>query len=256
MTLFHSIILGLVEGFTEFLPISSTAHLILTGKILGLAQNEFNTFFEVFIQSGAILAVLLVFFKKIMVDQALIKKTFVSFIPTALIGFLLHDIIKTVFFDSLQLITFSLFFIGIIFLVIEKKVKNNHKTIKKMSYREAIIIGLFQSFAVVPGVSRAGIVIISMLLLGYKREDSVYYTFILAIPTILAASALDFIKLDWNILTIDKSILILAGTLVSFFSALICIKWFISYVENKTMKIFGLYRIALAVVILFFLLLK
>ena len=174
MNLFHSIILGIVEGVTEFLPISSTAHLIITSKFLNIGQTDFLKFFEVFIQSGAILAVIILYYKDLVKNKKLQKKVLFSFIPTAVIGFLLYKIIKKVFFDSNILIILSILIIGILFLLIEYLIKNKKikltKSIDKLNIKEAIIIGLAQSIAVIPGVSRAGITMFSMMLMGWVIE--------------------------------------------------------------------------------------
>lgn len=258
MNILDSVILGLVEGLTEFLPISSTAHLIFTSKILHLQQNEFLKFFEVFIQSGAIIAVLILYFNQFIKNKNNFKNVMISFIPTAIIGFLLYKIIKKIFFTSDYLIIGSLILVGLIFMIIEFFISNKNITLNKnitnISPKNAFIIGLCQALAVVPGVSRAGSVIIIMMLLGYKREQAALYSFLLAIPTIFAASGYDLIKTDTTIIFQNNNFLLLIiGFITSFLSALFVIKWFIKYLQNNSLSNFGIYRIILGLIILFLL---
>lgn len=248
MNLFNALILGIVEGITEFLPISSTAHLIITSKLLHLSQTEFLKFFEVFIQSGAILAVVFMYFKYILNNKKLIPKIIVSFIPTAIVGLIMEKIIKKYFFNSLQLIIVSMFIIGLAFIVFEYLVKRKKiklvKSINRLDTNQAIIIGIIQSLAVIPGVSRAGAVMLGMMALGYKRNESATYSFLLAVPTILAASGLELIKIDFKILSNSNNLILLAiGFIVSFVTAYISVKWLINFLQKKSLIIFGLYRV-------------
>jgi len=251
MNIVNAFILGIVEGVTEFLPISSTAHLIITSKLLNIPSNEFQKFFEVFIQSGAILAVLVIYWKTIIKNRNLIINILLSFIPTAVVGLLLHKIIKTVFFESFTLISASLFVIGLFFIIFEfllkKKIVKTDKKIIQMTIIQALLIGLGQSLAVVPGVSRAGAVILTMMIMGFNREESAMYSFVLAVPTLFAASAFDFIKTNPPLIfTGSNSLFLIIGTTTSFISALLAIKWFIKFLQNNTLTYFGVYRILLA----------
>ena len=254
MTSLQTIFLGLVEGITEFLPISSTAHLIITSKILQLQQTEFLKLFEVFIQSGAILSVVFLYFNYLLKNKIVLLKLLVSFIPTALIGFFFFIIIKGVFFESLSIITTALFLIGLLFIFVEHKIKIGalklNKNISDISYMQAFLIGFFQAFAIVPGVSRAGAVILSMMILGYKRDESATYSFLLAVPTIGAASLFDLYK---SISTLSTSVtniqMIVIGFIVSFISAYFSVKWLIGYLKTNSLVIFGIYRIALAIIL-------
>lgn len=251
MNLINALILGLVEGVTEFLPISSTAHLLIAGRFLHLSQTEFQTFFDIFIQSGAILAVIFIYFSYIIKNKDLWGKIAVSFIPTAIVGLILEKIIKKYFFNSLPLIIGSMFLIGLLFIIFEYFVKNKKnflaKSIKNMTYTEAFLIGVGQSLAVVPGVSRSGIVMISMMGQKFKRDESAVYSFLLAVPTLLAASGLEIIKTNIKVLTNpDNLVLLGVGFLVSFVTAYVAIKWFISYIQKNSLTYFGIYRIILA----------
>jgi undecaprenyl-diphosphatase len=251
MNLINALILGLVEGVTEFLPISSTAHLIITSKLLNIPQTEFQKFFEVFIQSGAILAVVFIYWKVILKNKNLLINIILSFIPTAIVGLLLHKVIKSIFFESFTLIAVSLFVIGLFFIIFEfllkKKFVKTDKKIIQMTILQALLIGVGQSLAVIPGVSRAGAVILTMMILGFNREESALYSFVLAVPTLLAASALDFIKTNPQLIFSGSNpLFLLMGLIISFFSALLAIKWFIGYLQKNSLSYFGVYRIILA----------
>lgn len=258
MTVPISIILGIVEGLTEFLPISSTAHLIISSSVLHIPQTDFQKFFEVFIQSGAILAVAVLYLGFILKHRKLWKPLLFSFVPTAIIGFGLYKIIKTVFFESTPLIIISMAVIGILFLAVEYLVKNKklklYKSTDQINLTEAVVIGLAQAIAVVPGVSRSGIVMVTMMSMGYKREDSAVYSFILAVPTLIAAAGFDLWKMR-NMITAssDYMIFIAVGFVVSFVSAYIVIRWFIGFLKKNTLVIFGFYRIILALLLFVFL---
>ncbi|MEK7177195.1 MAG: undecaprenyl-diphosphate phosphatase [Patescibacteria group bacterium] len=256
MNIINALILGLIEGITEFLPISSTAHLIISSKLLNIPQTEFQKFFEVFIQSGAILAVIFIYWKTIIKNRNLMINIILSFIPTAIVGFLLHKIIKGVFFESFTLIAISLFVIGLFFIIFEyllkKKIVKTDKKIVQMTIVQALLIGVGQSLAVVPGVSRAGAVILTMMILGFNREESALYSFVLAVPTLLAASLLDFIKTNPQLIFTDSNPLFLfIGLVTSFFSALLAVKWFIKFLQKNSLSGFGAYRIGLAIFTLF-----
>lgn len=252
MNWLNALILGLIEGITEFLPISSTAHLIISSQILHLSQTEFQKFFEVFIQSGAILAIVFIYWKIILKNKSLMTNIVLSFIPTAVVGLLLHKMIKNVFFQSFTLIAASLFLIGLFFIVFEfllkKKIVKTNKKINQMTIVQALLIGVGQSLAVVPGVSRAGAVILTMMALGFNREESALYSFFLAVPTIFAASAFDFIKTDYRQVFSGNNLpLLMIGLATAFLSALFAIKWFITFLQKNSLSYFGVYRILLSV---------
>lgn len=247
-----ALILGLVEGFTEFLPISSTAHLIIASSLLKLPHNEYWKFFEVFIQTGAILAIVTLYFKQIF-NKKLIVNLIYSFLPTAIVGLVFYKIIKNVFFESTFLISLSLIIFGIVFLIIEKLVKLKKliidKEIAEMTLKQAILVGVFQSLAIVPGVSRAGAVILAGLLMGFKREEAALYSFLLAVPTIFAAGVLDVVKTNSSIIYNNISLTII-GFITAYISALVVIKWLIRYLQKKDLVLFGIYRIILGLLLL------
>ena len=255
MNLIQSVILGVVEGITEFLPISSTAHLIIASQVLGIKQTEFQKFFEVFIQSGAILAVVFIYLKYVIKNIKVIKNVIISFIPTAIVGLALHKVIKDVFFESNLLIIAAIGVIGLVFLIVEYLIKKEKiklsRNIGRINLQTAVIIGLAQALAVVPGVSRAGIVIIAMILMRFRRDEAATYSFLLAVPTILAASALDLYKSAQVVQFVQNDILyVLTGFLASFISAYLAVGWLINFLKKNSLVPFGIYRIALAIILL------
>jgi undecaprenyl-diphosphatase len=260
MDFIDSIFLGFIEGITEFLPISSTAHLILASKLLNIPSNGFIKFFEIFIQSGAILAVIVSYFIHILKNKKLMINIFVSFLMTSAISVFFYKVMKDIFFEKVLLIIFNLIFVGILMVAVEILIERNKinifKKLESLNLKEAILIGIFQAFSIMPGVSRAGAVILCMLLLRYRREDAVIYSFLLSVPTIIAAGLFDLYKTGIaGVFFVEKNLIFLtSGFIFSFLSALIVIKLFIEYLKNNNLKIFGYYRIILG--ILFILLSK
>jgi undecaprenyl-diphosphatase len=257
MNILQSIILGIVEGLTEFLPISSTFHLIMTSRILGLPSTDFLKMFEVVIQGAAIGAILLIYAGTLLKDWKLLRNILLSFIPTAIIGYLLQKIIKTVFFEDTWLMMGAFVGVGLLFLFIEFLVKQGKLTLIKshndITPFQAIIIGLAQACSVIPGVSRAGSIIVIMLILGYKRDESAKYTFMLSLPTIFAASALDLYQGRGFLVANSTNIMLLTiGSLVSLLVAYFVVKWLIKYLATHTLAIFGWYRLVLATILILF----
>ena len=255
MNYIHAIILGIVEGITEFLPISSTFHLIYTAKALGIHDSEFTKLFEVFIQSGAILAVFLMYVKTLWNDRELAYKALVSFIPTAIVGLVLYKVIKSIFFETDWLMIGMFFLIAFVFFAIEyaitKKKLTIEKDVKSLSYKQAIIIGLAQSLAVVPGVSRAGSVIVAMVLLGYRRDEAARYSFVLSIPTIFAASAKDLFEMREIVTSnANNAGLLFVGFVTAFISAYFVVKWLIGFLQKNSLTPFAWYRIVVGIILL------
>lgn len=255
MSLINALIQGIVEGVTEFLPVSSTAHLIITSKFLHIPQTDLQKFFEVFIQSGAILAVVFLYWNYFFRHKRIQLNVLMSFLPTAVVGYLLFKVITNVFFEATGLIVAALFFVGLIFIILEYLIKSKKllltKSLVDIRLQDALLIGLAQSLAVVPGVSRAGIVIVAMMMLGYKREDSAIYSFLLAVPTILAASALDLFKMRGQIVSFGQmELYILVGFITAFITAFFSVKWLIGYLRKNSLTSFGVYRILLAIIVM------
>ncbi len=257
MNILHTVVLGIVEGVTEFLPVSSTFHLIWTTKILGIPQTDFEKLFEVFIQSGAILSVVFLYFKTVIKNTQLLKKVAFAFVPTAVIGFLLYKVIKNVFFNSDVLMLSVFILVGLIFIIYEWYAKKSgdkfSKSLSSFTYKEAIIIGFIQSLAVLPGVSRAGAVMLGMMFMGFRRDESATFSFLLAVPTLLAASGYDLWKMRSVAFATSGNVsTLLIGTIVSFISAYFVVKWFIAFLQKHSLANFGWYRIAAGLLLVFF----
>ncbi|TSC52419.1 MAG: undecaprenyl-diphosphatase [Parcubacteria group bacterium LiPW_41] len=252
MNLFHSFILGIVEGVTEFLPISSTGHMILVSSLLNIPQTDFIKTFEISIQLGAILAVVVLFFKRFFTDWGTIKKIVVAFIPTSIIGFILYKFIKQYLIGNIFVVLWALGIVGIVFIVIEYLQSKKSKTgLSEISYKQAFLIGIAQSLAVIPGVSRSGATIMGGLLLGIGRKEIVEFSFLLAVPTMVAATGYDLLK-SGSILSVDMFLPLGIGFVTSFIVALFVVRWFIKFVQTNTFTGFGIYRILIAMLFLLF----
>ncbi len=251
MTTIHAIILGIVEGLTEFLPISSTAHLVLTSNFLKIVQNDQLMVFEIAIQLGAILAVVFIYWKKLF-DINLLTKLFVAFLPTGLVGFLLYKYIKT-FLDNEFIIAFALIIGGIILLIVEKIYKINYQKQQiqheEIDYKKAFILGLSQCVAMIPGVSRSGAVMTAGLIMNIKRNILVDFTFLMAIPTMFAATFYSLYKAR-DVLNTDYLQILSVGFIVSFVIAFIVVKAFLGYIRKFDFVPFAIYRIIFGLFIL------
>ncbi len=256
MNFLQAIIVGIVEGITEFLPISSTFHQIWTAKLLGIPQTDFVKLFEVFIQVGAIASIAILYWKIIKTDLDLVKKTLVAFVPTAIIGFAMYKVIKNVFFESAPIMLTVFIGIGAFFIVYEWYIKRNkidlHKTLSEFTYKQALIIGVIQALAIVPGVSRAGAVLLGMMFFRFKRSESAKFSFLLALPTLAAASFYDLFKMR-SLLSgnIDHVELLATGTIAAFISAYVVVKWFVTYLQQHSLTNFGWYRIVVGILLIF-----
>jgi len=248
MNLFTAIIFGMVEGVTEFLPISSTGHLILTAQLLKLSQTEFLKSFEIAIQLGAIFSIVVLYWKSLFVDIKVIKRIIVAFLPTAFIGLILYKLIKKYLLSNSQVVLWSLFLGGIflvIFELLHREKKDAVDELASISYKQSFIIGVFQSLAVVPGVSRAAATIIGGLILGLKRKTIVEFSFLLAVPTMLAATALDLLK-NARGFTAGEFGFLAAGFLTSFVVAILAVRFLLYFVKRHSFITFGAYRVIIA----------
>lgn len=237
-------ILSLVEGVTEFLPISSTGHLILASRILNLESSEFLKTFEIVIQLGAILAVVVLYYKKFFVSFDIYKKLFIAFLPTAIIGFFVYPLVKS-FLGNTQIVIWSLFLGGIFMILFEKYFKHSNRY--QLTTNNYFIIGLFQSLSMIPGVSRAMATIYGGRIVGLSKTEATEFSFLLAIPTMFAASMLDLYK-SRNIILNTDYFYIFIGFIGSFIFALITVKFLIDFIKKHDFKIFGWYRIILAII--------
>jgi undecaprenyl-diphosphatase len=260
MTILHSIILGIVEGITEFLPISSTGHMVLVSELLGISKETFTKSFEIIIQLGAILAVVVLYWNKLIKNKHLIYKLLIAFIPTAIIGLGIYKYIKELL-GSVYVVISALFVGGIILMYFEKWATNFIKKrnitvtdeVNNISVKQSIYIGLFQSIAMIPGVSRSGATIVGGAFLGISRKAIVEFSFLLAIPTMCSATFLDIYKNKASF-SYDQLHLLTVGFTVSFVVALLAVKSFLKYIEKNSFKAFGIYRICLALVYVVYLL--
>lgn len=251
MNLIQTIILSIVEGITEFLPISSTGHLILASKLLNIPQTEFVKSFEIIIQLGAILAVVVIYFKKLVLslNWDLYKKILIAFLPSAFFGLFLYKYIKSYLIGNSMVVVLSLLIGGIAILLFEKFYRPANS--KRLRFSSAIttnsylIIGLFQVLSMIPGVSRSLSTIFGGMIAGMKKEEATEFSFLLAIPTMFAASALDLYKTGFTYHSTDY-ILLTTGFIGSFVVAYISVKWLIKFVQNNNFNIFGWYRIIVA----------
>ena len=249
MNLIQTAILSIVEGITEFLPISSTGHLILVSKLLNLPQTEFVKSFEIIIQLGAIMAVVVLYFKKLIDNKKLFPKVLTAFIPSAIIGFVLYKFIKQYLIGNPQIVLISLFIGGILLIILEKilvKIKiKNYLEIEELGLKSCLLIGLSQTVSMIPGVSRAAATIIGGMSVGLSRQSAVEFSFLLAVPTMAAATGLDLLKSYQYFSSQDIKMLTL-GFIISFISAKIAVEWLIKFMKNHSLAAFGVYRIALA----------
>lgn len=249
MNYLQALIFSFIEGISEFLPISSTGHLILASELLKIQQTDFVKSFEIFIQLGAILAVVVLYWKMVLQNKKVWKKVLAAFIPTAIIGFILYKFIKQFLLGN-EMVTLLALLIGGVLLIglelIYKEKEHHVEKIEDITYKNAALIGLCQALAVVPGVSRSAATIVGALFLGTKRKAAVEFSFLLAVPTMIAATGLDLVKEKFTF-TNDQYVLLAIGFIGSFIVAIIAIKWLLGFVRNHTFIPFGIYRIILAI---------
>lgn len=247
----HALVLGFIEGLTEFLPISSTGHLIVVSELMGLPQDAATTSFEVIIQLAAILAVLALYQEKIRIEHwRLWVKVIIAFLPIAAVGFIFQNQIKALF--SVPVVAVMFIVGGVVFLVIEHFYKDSQvKTLEMedMSFKQAAWIGFAQIFALIPGTSRAGSTIIGALLVGLSRKASAEFSFLLALPVMVAASGLDLIK-HHDEFNNEQWIALGVGFVVSFIVAYAVMKLFIKFLQHFTFRALGIYRIVFGVLLL------
>ncbi len=245
MNLSQAIILGITEGITEYLPISSTGHLVLVSNLLLIAQTEFVKSFEIFIQMGAIVAVVVLYWKDFL-DTKQWPKIIAGFLPTAILGLVFYKFIKNYLLGNVAITLAALLLGGVVLMVIGKlKQKSEPITIKR-----ALEIGLFQAVSMIPGISRSAATIVGAMLLGVSKEEAVKHSFLLAVPTMAAATVLDLAKSNFSFSN-NEWLLLVVGFVTSFITAILAIKLFIKYVQSHSFTSFGFYRIALAIIYYF-----
>ena len=247
------IFISILEGLTEFLPVSSTAHLIIFSKLLSIDLTlPYTKFYLLVIQLGALLAGATIFTKKIFSDKKLLTNLFISFIPSAILGFGLYKLFKTLLEGNIPLLALMLLIGGIIFIYLERYIIKSEIVFGKndMTKTDALIVGLAQAVAIIPGVSRSGATIIAGILRGIKKEVIIEYTFLLALPTLGTAVAYDAYK-SINLLTsLENYSSLFYGILVSFLTAFFTLYFIKKHIKNISLTAFGFYRIALSLIIL------
>lgn len=252
MNIIQSIILAIVEGLTEFLPVSSTGHMIIASSVLGIAENEFVKNFTVIIQFGAILSVVVLYWKRFFKSVEFYIKLFIAFIPAAVIGLLTIDFIDMLL-ENVIVVAVSLLLGGIFLLFVDKIFeKNELKADSEPTRKSSFIIGVFQVIAMIPGVSRSAATIIGGLTQKLTRKAAAEFSFFLAVPTMFAATCYKLFQIyrsETGFTSYDIQILAV-GNIVAFIVAMLAIKFFISFLTKHGFKIFGWYRIAVGIVIL------
>jgi undecaprenyl-diphosphatase len=246
LSFLEALILAIVEGITEFLPVSSTGHMIIASAFMGINESSFVKIFEVNIQFGAILSVVVLYWKRFFQSLDFYYKLLVAFIPAAVIGFLLGDFIDSLL-ENVWVVATSLLVGGVILLFVDKWFQSSNE--EKVDYKKALFIGFFQCIAMIPGVSRSAATIIGGMSQGLNRKTAAEFSFFLAVPTMFAASAYKMLK-GYKEITTDNLDILLFGNLVAFIVAMLAIKFFISFLTKYGFKVFGWYRIVLGLFLL------
>ncbi len=262
--LFKAVIIGIVEGITEWLPISSTGHMILVEEFVRLnASAEFMEMFRVVIQLGAILAVVILYFHKLNPfapskslrqkkdTMSIWYKVVVGVLPAAIIGLPLDDWLDAHLYNY-QTVAFTLIIYGILFIVIENHNKGKNGRIanfRELNYRTAFLIGMFQVLALIPGTSRSGATILGGILLGTSRSIAAEYSFFLSIPIMFGASALKLVKFGFDF-TMEEFLILITGMVVAFVISILAIRFLMGYIKRNDFKIFGWYRIVLGILVI------
>lgn len=271
LEIIKSIILGIIQGITEWLPISSTGHMIIVDSLLKMSvysdpirNKEFVDMFLVVIQLGSILAVLVLYFNKLNPFNKkansnetirLWIKVLIASVPAAIIGFLFDDYIDKLLYNPLT-VSITLIVYGILFILIERKDKNiRYSSLKKLSYVSALKIGLFQILALIPGTSRSGSTILGAILIGVDRTVATEFSFFLAIPMMFGASLLKLIKLKIS-LSLYGFVVLLVGMIVAFIVSIVAIKQLLKYIKKNDFTFFGYYRIVLGILVIILFLFK
>jgi undecaprenyl-diphosphatase len=251
LDIFQAIIIGIIEGFTEFLPISSTGHMIVASEFLGVSQDALTKAYEVIIQFAAILAVMLIYKEKMTFKKIdLWQKLFVAFLPLAIVGFIFKDQIKALF--TVNIVAWMFIIGGLVFLVVEYfyEEKKAHVThVEKVNYKQALWVGIAQIFSLIPGTSRAGATIIGGLLVGLDRKTSAEFSFLLAIPVMAAVTGYDLLKHYQDFADANWGAF-LVGFITAFIVAYLTIKLFLVFLQRFTFVAFGIYRILFGVILL------
>jgi undecaprenyl-diphosphatase len=251
MDIVKAIILAVIEGITEFLPISSTGHMIIGSSLMGIASDPFTKMFTIAIQLGAILSVLVLYWRRFLQSFDFYIKLFVAFLPAALIGFLFNDQIDLLL-ERVDVVAYMLIAGGIFFLFMDSMFRKNEESDKSINYATGFRIGLFQIIAMVPGVSRSAATIVGGMAQGLNKKTAAEFSFFLAVPTMLAATVYKMYKYisDGGVFGSTEIIMLSVGNVVAFIVAMLAIRSFIQFLTRHGFKVFGYYRIILGVLIL------
>ena len=250
MSLWQTIILAIIEGLTEFLPISSTGHMIIVSSLMGISQFEFTGTFITSIQFGAILSVVFLYWRRFIQSFDFYLKLFVGFLPFGIAGFLLKDIVEELL-KSVTVVAVMLILGGIVLLFIDKYF-NEKQPDSQPTFKQAFFIGLFQCFALLPGISRSAATIFGAMTQGFNRKSAAEFSFLLAVPTMFVITAYQMLKSYKTIKPSDMDMLLI-GNVISFVVAIIAIKFFVGFLTKYGFRVFGIYRIILGAIILAFL---
>jgi len=257
MDILQAVILSIVEGVTEFLPVSSTGHMILASYLMKIHDHAFVKTFEIAIQLGAILAIVMLYYQRFIQGIAIYLKLFIAFIPTAIVGFLAYKTIKTYLFNPLG-VSLALILGGVILIWIDKWVvtrESRYDELEDISHKNAFFIGLAQCVSMIPGVSRAAATIIGGVGNGLNKKQATEFSFLLAVPTMCAATGYDLLKTD-AVLSSSEFLLIAVGFIGAFLSAWLAVKVFVKFIESHGFKVFGYYRIVIGVIFLLYMILS
>lgn len=243
------IVMAITEGVTEFLPISSTGHMIMAARLMNITETEFVKSFQIVIQAGAIAAVGVIYLKEVWQNKKLWGKIAAGFVPTAVIGLVLYKLVKKYLLGNWTVTTITLLVGGIFLLAWEKMKRADGRkgTIESISWKKAAMVGLGQSVSIIPGVSRSAASIVSGVETGLNREEAVKFSFLLAVPTMAAATGLDLVRSGWQFTPAEWGQLI-TGTGIAFVTAWLTVKWLLGYVKSHGFEVFGYYRMAAAVI--------
>lgn len=253
MSWIQALIIAIIEGLTEFLPVSSTGHMILADSLMQVKDHDFAKTFEIVIQLGAILSVVVIYFRRFLVGINIYLKLFVAFLPTGVIGLLAYKTIKAYLFNPVT-VSISLIVGGVVLILLDRRTENRisrYKQVEDLSYGAALKIGLIQCLSMIPGVSRAAATIFGGVFSGFDRRQAAEFSFLLAVPTMFAASGYDLLKEKDNIHS-DDIRLLLFGALIAFLVAIVAIRGFIAFLNKYGFKHFGYYRIVLGLLFLIY----
>lgn len=257
MGIIETIILAIIEGITEFLPVSSTGHMILASSIMKIQDDSFVKTFEIAIQLGAILAIVMLYYKRFLQSLDIYYKLAIAFVPTGIVGFLAYPYIKAFLFNPLG-VSIALIVGGIILIIIDKRViarETDYVDLADISYKRSFFIGLAQCVSMVPGVSRAAATIVGGVYNGLNKKQATEFSFLLAVPTMCAATGYDLLKTDASFSS-QELVLLTIGLVVAFITAWGAVKVFLKIVENYGFKHFGYYRIVIGVVFIIYMLMS